>query len=70
MTSLNSINYIITKENITYNDSNAYPRIKQMLKIYMIINNPNCKHKSRKIKGGDASIRTSMVLTSGPKCMS
>lgn len=47
-----------------YNDSNAYPQIKQMLKIYMIINNPNCKHKSRK-KGGESSI-TSMVVTSGP----
>lgn len=26
----------------------------------MIINNPNCKHKSRKIKEGEASIITSM----------
>lgn len=34
----------------------------------MIINNPNCKHK-KKIKGGEASIITSMVSTSGPKCV-
>lgn len=35
----------------------------------MIINNPNCKHKSRKIKEGEVSMITSMDFTCGPKCI-